>query len=406
MQDNLKQLAKILCGNNFEDCLNRFGLPNEKDEYLKNVAALEKMFPFYVGQYLSFSNSVLNSYDVLANKTLNDNFFILINGKLIYCTEKNGVFSTFRTNEYKFENTENVYQNDIFSYAANNFSENGLCLNINSNEKLEFSVFNFLYGTKNDETAVSQAKNLVKIVGNGNVVIKYYTINYNENSAFQNSFTEILVDENANLDFHIYENLNQKSALVSTVEINAKQNSNVKCSTTVLGGKNIQNILNVNLLEENISFVAPGIVMPSTDERFANLTFINHKTKNCQSLQKYRCIAKENGISDFYGIVSVEKNAVKTVAEQTNNNILLSREARCYSKPQLEIYAGDVKCSHGSTTGMLDQNALFYMQSRGISLKTAQSLLISAFAGDVISLIGDELYSDFVKNEIDKKLNN
>jgi len=210
---------------------------------------------------------------------------------------------------------------------------------------------------------------------------------------------------NSSLELHICNIIDYEDTIKYDIDVTAEENSNVTLSVVSIKGKNVDVNINVNIIGKNAEVNLPGLLLPSKNQSFTYHSNVIHQSGGSTTIQKVRTVADDNGYGDFFGIIKVDPNAQKSVTEQVNNNILLSTDARIESKPQLEIYADDVKCSHGSTTGMLDQEAIFYMRSRGISQKTAQNLLLEAFINEVIeNLTQDNGYKDFVKDQIANKL--
>lgn len=217
--------------------------------------------------------------------------------------------------------------------------------------------------------------------------------------------TEVVVGNNSKLRFHIFCAGAEETIINHTINVKIGKNSDVQISFVGISGKDIKTVVNVDFLGENSCFNAPALLLPEAEEHFDFQTFINHNVANCKSKQVVRTIASGNGFANFFGLIKVAKNSQKTEAEQVNNNILLSEDATINSKPQLEIYADDVKCSHGSTTGMLDKEALFYMRSRGISEKTAQNLLLMSFIEEVSNAIeSSDDYKKYLQEQIETKL--
>jgi len=188
------------------------------------------------------------------------------------------------------------------------------------------------------------------------------------------------------------------------VSVTIGNNCDVMVSVAAINGNNINVDLKVDIEGEHSTFRAPGIIMPGSGQNFSYHSVIDHKAGHSATIQKVRTVANGDGQADFFGIVKVERDAQKSETEQVNNNILLTETARIESKPQLEIYADDVKCSHGSTTGMLDKEQIFYMRSRGISEKTAQGLMLQAFLGEVINDIDSAEYAERLTGAINGKL--
>ncbi len=188
------------------------------------------------------------------------------------------------------------------------------------------------------------------------------------------------------------------------IDVEIGRDCDVMVSVAMINGGNVKVNLNAEIIGEGSTLRAPGIILPGEGQSFKYTSTIDHKAGHSNTFQKVRTVADGNGQADFFGIVKVERDAQKTETAQVNNNILLTENARIESKPQLIIYADDVKCSHGSTTGMLDKDQIFYMRSRGISEKTAQALLLQAFLAEVINEIDTDAYAEKLTEAISQKL--
>ena len=146
-----------------------------------------------------------------------------------------------------------------------------------------------------------------------------------------------------------------------------------------------------------------GLAIGDKEQHIDNHTLVDHKTGNCNSNELYKYILDEHSTGVFAGKMLIQPDAQQTVSQQTNRNLCLTRQARMYTQPQLEIYADDVKCSHGATVGQLNEDALFYMQQRGISLGEARQLLMRAFVGEVIDGIRLEALRDRLHHLVEKR---
>lgn len=215
-------------------------------------------------------------------------------------------------------------------------------------------------------------------------------ISVDSESSFTNSITEFFIDENATLVYDKIQNENASSFHISTEEVTQAKNSNFKLNTITLDAALVRNNINIAVAGENCETHMNGIVIAKGNQHIDNHTFVNHKVANCISNENYKYILEDKSTGVFNGRVIVQKDAQKINAYQKNANILLSDFAQIYSKPELEIYADDVKCSHGSTTGQLDEDAVFYLQARGISKAKAKKLLVSAFISDNVKEFSSE----------------
>ena len=202
-----------------------------------------------------------------------------------------------------------------------------------------------------------------------------------------NSVSEIFAQKRANVDYYKIQNDVQTANLIDNTYISQKQESRVSVHTFSFGGNITRNNLNFYHLGERIDSTLKGITIIGDKQHVDHFTLVHHAQPNCESHQDYKGIFGDNSTGVFNGKIYVEKEAQKTNAFQQNNNILISEKATINAKPQLEIFADDVKCSHGCTIGQLDESAMFYMQQRGIPQKEARALLMYAFSNEVISSI-------------------
>ena len=188
------------------------------------------------------------------------------------------------------------------------------------------------------------------------------------------------------LELHICNILESQDSIKYDISVEAEEYSSVTLSVVSLRGKNVDVNINVNIVGQNATVKLPGLLLPSLDETFTYHSNVVHSVGGSSTIQKIRTIADKNGVGDFFGIIKVLPNAQKSVTEQVNNNILL-------------------KYSHGSTTGMLDKEALFYMRSRGVSEKNAQNLLLKSFIDEIVNNISsDKEYVNLVQEQISNKL--
>lgn len=219
-----------------------------------------------------------------------------------------------------------------------------------------------------------------------------------------NSVTEIYAGPGARFNYSRIQNEHLNSSLLTNLYIHQEKDSQVKTNTVTLHGGIIRNNTNVLLNAEGADSKAYGLSLADRNQHIDNYVNIDHASPGCTSTQLFKGILDEQATGAFNGRILVRPDAQKTLAYQTNQNILMSDEAKMNSKPQLEIYADDVRCSHGATTGQLDENALFYMQSRGIPRNEARLLMLYAFAHEVIDKIEVTPLKDRINDLVDKRL--
>ena len=267
------------------------------------------------------------------------------------------------------------------------FTVEGAYINVPKGKVVDKPIEIIYFSTGSESTYLLQPRNLIVIGENAHVQIIERHQNLTENKTFTNSVTEIFAAKRAIIDYYKIQNDNSNATLIDNTYIKQKKQSNVSTHTFSLGGNITRNNLNFYQEEENIESILKGITIISEKQLVDHYTLVHHKAENCTSHQNYKGIYGEHATGVFNGKIKVDKEAQKTDAFQQNNNVLISDKATINAKPQLEIFADDVKCSHGCTIGQLDETALFYLQTRGIPYKEAKALLLYAFANEALESI-------------------
>lgn len=219
-----------------------------------------------------------------------------------------------------------------------------------------------------------------------------------------NSLTSVFVKENAHFEFIRMQNAHNQSIQLTTTQIYQDKNSSVTNNTITLHGGLVRNNIFSQLADENCTQGMYGLFLVDKNQHVDNFTFIDHAKPHSDSIELFKGILDDNATGAFAGRVLVQKDAQKTNAIQTNKNILLTDNARMNTKPQLEIYADDVKCSHGATVGQIDEEALFYLRSRGIFKKEARLMLIHAFALEITEKISIMPLQQELNSLVNKRL--
>jgi len=256
-----------------------------------------------------------------------------------------------------------------------------------------------------NELTFNTPRNIILVGKNSQVSIINKYVGIEGNKYFTNSVSEIFVDENAVVDIYKIELEDAQSYHIERTEVFQKANSVFSHYNFTFGGSIVRNDINSKLDDENIECNFNGLYIGKNDQHFDNHTFIDHAKPNCNSNELYKGILDDSSHGVFSGKILVDKDAQKTNAYQSNKTILLSEDASIDTKPQLEIYADDVKCSHGATVGHLDETALFYILSRGIPEEKAKSMLITAFAEDVVSKVKIKELKDKLNHLLFEHLN-
>lgn len=267
------------------------------------------------------------------------------------------------------------------------FAYEGAYINVPRNKVADKPIEIINFSTGSESALLVQPRNLIIVGENAHVQIIERHQSLNENPVLTNSVTEIFAQKRAIVDYYKIQNDNLEASLIDNTYIAQKEQSHVSVHTFSFGGNLTRNNLNFYHQGEHIDSTLKGITIIEGKQHVDHYTLVQHATPNCESHQNYKTILDDKSTGVFNGKIYVEKEAQKTNAFQQNNNILLSDKASVNAKPQLEIFADDVKCSHGCTIGQLDEKAMFYMQSRGIPEKEAKALLMYAFTNEVIESI-------------------
>lgn len=219
-----------------------------------------------------------------------------------------------------------------------------------------------------------------------------------------NRVTEVFVGERASYEHYKLESTNNNNTNLATLLIEQQNSSNVLANIITLHNGVTRNNIEIALNGEYCETLLCGMVVSDKKQQVDNFTSVLHNKPNCHSNELFKYILNDSSLCGFTGRLVVAQDAQKTAAYQTNKNLLLSNEARIRTKPQLEIYADDVKCSHGATIGQLDENAMFYLRSRGISAHEARLLLMSAFTADITDNIRIHSLQERIKMLVEKRL--
>jgi Fe-S cluster assembly protein SufD len=234
---------------------------------------------------------------------------------------------------------------------------------------------------------VSHPRNLILAGDDSQAMIIESYVGLNNALYFTNVVTEIVAGDNAVVAHYKLQRESEEAFHISTVQVSLSHNSNFSSHSIDLGGALVRNDVNAVLDGQGIECVLDGLYMVAGRQHVDNHTRIDHVKPHCSSRELYKGVLGGRSRGVFNGKIYVHKDAQKTDAKQTNKNLLLSEDAVINTKPQLEIYADDVKCTHGTTIGQLDQEAIFYLRSRGIDLEAARGLLTYAFASEMIGRI-------------------
>ncbi len=266
-------------------------------------------------------------------------------------------------------------------------AENGLAIEIPRDTALEDPIFIVHLNQTQDGNTMAFGRTFIYAHENSQAKVVELWINEGGNYSFENSVTEIVVRSNANLHHYSLQNDSDRSSLINFMHADQYDHSVFTSAVITTKGEIIRNNNEIRHKGEHVESNLYGLYIQNGQQHVDNHTLVDHANPNCYSNELYKGVLDGSSVAVFNGKVMVRPNAQKTNAFQSNKTLLLSENATINTKPQLEIFADDVKCSHGATTGRLDMEALFYLRSRGLSEFRARALLTFAFAAEVLERI-------------------
>jgi len=283
------------------------------------------------------------------------------------------------------------------------FAQDGMFIYVPDGVSVEKPVQIVSIVDSNDNIFI-QPRNLVVMGKGSRLTLVHCDHSLRHKVSFINSVTEVFIDEGAELDHYKLQNKDEQSKLLTSIYFRQEEGSKLSSNTITLNGGLIRNNIKVELNGSNCEADLKGLYLADAQQHVDSNVFVDHIKPNSLSRQMYKGILDDSSRGIYNGRILVRKDAQKTLAYQNNKNILLSEKAIASAKPHLEIYADDVKCSHGATVGQLDSEALFYMRARGISPEIARTMLMYAFAVDVTGKITIPALRERIDHLIEKRL--
>ena len=272
------------------------------------------------------------------------------------------------------------YQRDAFTALNTAFMEDGAFIHIRRGTVLEEPIHLLYVSTQTAVPVITHPRNLVVAGEDTQATVVEDYVSLGDDIAFSNGVTEVVVGQNAVLSHYFIERESQQAFNVSTLRIQQDRSSNVASHSVLIGGALVRNNVHPVMAGEGGECLINGLFMATGRQHMDNYMRVEHASPHCDSRQFYHGILDGFSRGVFHGRIVVHKDAQKTDAKQTNRNLLLSEHAQIDTKPQLEIYADDVKCTHGATIGQVNEEAIFYLRSRGIAKEAARAILLFAFA--------------------------
>lgn len=399
------------------NAFNKWGIPTPRHEEWKytHVSGLfNKNYKLAAETSDALSAGDLSKFRLPGWEEANELFFI--NGR--FSSELSAIRSSDLVVMPLNEAAENEYKDTVAKYLGDSgkylkdginalntaFVHEGVFIYVKKNYVAEHPVYIYNITNARSDNMLSQPRSLVHVDVNAHVEMVEVFITAGSQESLTNQVMEIVVEKDARLGYYKIENDSSHANLVSSTHIRQTGKSHTHTVTISLNGGIIRNNLNMVLDAEYCDGHMYGLYLQNGKTHVDNHTVVDNVKPHCDSNELYKGIMDGNSTAVFNGKIFVQQIAQKTNAYQSNKNILLSDGASVNTKPQLEIFADDVKCSHGCTVGRLDEEGLFYLQSRGISEKTARSLLLHAYAIDILEHIKLPHIRSYVDKLISERL--
>lgn len=397
------------------DVFQKLGLPASKSEeyrFTPITRALEKNFNFEIANSLSS----LSSIHPFLIPGLEANLVVFINGK--YSRQFSKIISP--ESEVRISSLQEAIQSgeaadhfekylktttDVFTAMNSALWQDGVFINVPANAKVEKPVFILHVNDAERSQSTSHTRLLVNVNEGSNLTLIERSASIGANNIFHTFAEEIAIGKNASLDYVKIQNDEGKLHQVANTLIHQSEKSHLNTFTLTLNGSLIRNNFNIAIDGENCESHFFGLYLLNGNTIADNHTVVDHLKPNSFSNELYKGVMDGNSKGVFNGKIFVRPHAQKTNAFQSNRNILLTDTATINTKPQLEIWADDVKCSHGCTSGQLDEEALFYLRSRGIPIKEAKAMLLYAFAAETLEPIKNTELKNYLDGLISQRLN-
>jgi Fe-S cluster assembly protein SufD len=380
------------------------GIPTNKHEDYKycNVDAILKKDFKSISQTLSPIKSIApfklkNTITlVVANGNFSPELSDVIKVKGLTVTS----FSSTEKNSAKNISSLADASNDAFIALNTAFSGNGFYLKVDKNVKIEQSV-HVIYISASESVSLVNPRNFIELEENSELNIIEHQLVLGSGKIFTTLLSEKLLHAGAQLTGVAIQDEKENGYSVNTNQVKISKGCNYNYTTVTLSGQLVRNNHNVVLAASNCEAHLNGLFITNNTQLVDNHTLMDHQQPHCESNELYKGVINDKSTGVFNGKIYVRKDAQKTNAYQSSKNILMSDDGTINTKPQLEIYADDVKCSHGTSTGKIDTEAMFYLKARGISELNAKKLLLNAFSGEVIEKIANEEVVEFINTQID-----
>ena len=343
-------------------------------------------------------------------KDIDGHFIILVNGKLVEYSSDNfqvhDLSKMLQEDECSFKNLIKGSfsdKNQDFSFFLNSaFLDRGCFIEIDSSINVEKPIVILNFFDSNAEMSLVNHRNIISISTSSSVKIIEYSFAVNDIDYFSNKSTFFYLNDNSKVEHLSIDDGSKNSNIFSNIKIMQGRDSNFTTDTILIGGKLFRNNVHPILNGEGSNSNVLGLYLSKDSQLMDNYMFVEHAKAHCDSRQLYKGLLNDYSKGVFHGRILVHNEAQKTDAKQTNRNLLLSNTAQVDTKPQLEIYADDVKCTHGATTGQIDKEALYYLRARGINEDLARIMMIRSFTEEVLEFISDDILLGLHKKVVER----
>src|SRR6056300_1375569 len=392
------------------------GFPSKREEawkYTTIEALIQKDYALFPKSEASINVNDVKKYFLYDTDTYKVIFIDGIYSPFLSNTTHDGLDVSLMSaalTKPKYRELINTYFNkiapedDSLTALNTSYAKEGAYIYIPKNIVAEKPIEIIHFSTGKEKALWLQPRNLIVVDQNAQVQIIERHQSLKSHDVVTNAVTEIYAHQDAFVDYYKIQNDLPTASLIDNTYIAQEKNSSVSVHTFSLGGKLIRNNLNFYLNGQHCHSTLKGVTLLQDQQHVDHCTLVHHASPNCESHQDYKGIFSQGSRGVFNGKIYVDQLAQKTNAFQQNNNLLLDDQATVNTKPQLEIFADDVKCSHGCTVGQLDEEALFYLQSRGIPKKEAKALMTYAFANNVLESVELPILKKRINKLIAEKL--
>ncbi len=402
--------------NTREEAINNFvklGFPTLRDEdwrFTNIVPIVKSQYSISTDVTTKLENIDINRYLIHG---LDSHLMVFVDG--VYSAELSSINDTddnilIKPISIALSDNTDIVEKHLFScadikleaFTALNtaYFTDGAFVYVPSNTELDKTV-EVLYISANPVSSMNSPRNLIVVEKSSKAQVIEHYVSLSDSVYLSNTVSEVIIGENSTVDHYLIEQDSKKAYNISSLEVKQSANSNLNSHSFLLGGAIVRNNIHPVLCGQGCNSNINGLFLPSGRQHIDNFMKVEHASPHCDSRQVYNGILADKSKGVFHGRIIVHEDAQKTDAKQTNRNLLLSDTAKIDTKPQLEIYADDVKCTHGATIGQMDKDSLFYLRSRGIEQKLAKAIMLRAFASQNIEDIGDEVIKSYVEKQVD-----